>query len=141
MELELAQKIQRLEKDVAYLKRLEAGGVWTDWVPTVTYAGGTTDPTATSFNYARYSVIGDVVFYMISWEIDTLGSGDRTIVYFSYPVTKAHVGGVGSGIGDIVTGGWVAVRCLMNSNSTIAAVLSAAMGSAGALYLNGFYRK
>jgi hypothetical protein len=116
-------------------------GLWLDYTPTVTYLGGTTNPTATSINYAKYSVIGDVVFYMISWEIDTLGSGDRTIVYFSYPVTKADAGGVGSGIGNIVTGGWVAVRCLMNGTTNIAAALSGAMGSAGVLYLNGFYRK
>ena len=58
---------------------------WDTWVPTVTYSGGSADPTTSAINYAGYFQLGKLVVVSIDCTI-TRGSGDRTQTTFSLPV-------------------------------------------------------
>lgn len=80
----LVSKIAKLEREIERLKALEAGGVWTAYTPTITYAGGSTDPTSESVSYSNYMKIGALVIFIARIYI-TRGSGDRTITKFSLP--------------------------------------------------------
>jgi hypothetical protein len=140
-EKEILDKINRLERKVEKLNTNERlGYTWLDWTPTVTYAGGTTDPTAVNLNYAKYMLIGDGVWFMISWSVTTIGSGDRTTVYFTYPVTKVHSGGCGSAMED-VTPGWTACNVLTQNAEKMTILISGGMSQNGGIYAQGFYRR
>ena len=52
------------------------------WTPTVTYSGGTTDPTSTTITNAYWRVIGSEIFFNI-FANQTRGSGNRTHTIFS----------------------------------------------------------
>ena len=54
-------RIKKLEREVERLRVKESPGAWTSWTPTVTFAGGTTDPSSTTKQYARYTTIGKIV--------------------------------------------------------------------------------
>jgi hypothetical protein len=59
---------------------------WFNFTPTVTYAGGTTDPTSLTINYAYFSIIGTSVHTIIHGTL-VRGSGDRTVIYFTTPLS------------------------------------------------------
>jgi hypothetical protein len=79
-------KLKKLENEIERLKTIERGGVWTNYTPTVTYAGGTTDPTSITKVYAKYSRIGNVVHVALRYTY-VVGSGDRTTTLFTLPVS------------------------------------------------------
>lgn len=80
-ELILLRRIEDLEN---YIKRVpEVGGVWQDWTPTVTYSGGTTNPTSITTACA-YNVIGGMTTITVNLGV-TRGAGDRTATIITLP--------------------------------------------------------
>lgn len=65
-----------------------AFGVWKDWTPTISYGGGTTNPTSNTKNYAKYIQIGKTVHFSLSYSV-VKGSGNRTLTGYSLPVPIA----------------------------------------------------
>jgi hypothetical protein len=61
-------------------------GVWQDWTPTITWAGGTTDPTSFTVLSARYVTVGNLVFCTLRGSL-TRGSGDQSYLSLTAPVT------------------------------------------------------
>jgi hypothetical protein len=61
-------------------------GVWQSWTPTITWAGGTTDPTTVGLASARYCMVGKLVTVNLTVNVSVLGSGNRTIMYADAPV-------------------------------------------------------
>lgn len=66
-------------------------GVWSAWTPTITYGGGTTNPTSFTVT-ARYTRIGKLVVCVITGTL-TRGSGNRTYINFTPPITIAKDSG------------------------------------------------
>jgi len=64
-------------------------GVWASWTPTILYTGGTTDYTIT-VNTARYVKIGKVVTVAVYLSV-TVGTGDRTAIYFNLPIAPRYL--------------------------------------------------
>ena len=117
-------------------------GVWQSWTPTVTYDGGTTNPTSHLFSWSQYARIGNVVFYYFLLNI-TRGSGYRTIVYISTP-TKArnHTVPVSAEITEALVGGgntYPVRSFVMNNSDRIGITLPSAMTGNGIIYGSGFY--
>ena len=132
-------KLTRLENEVASLRKIVkiTLGMWSDWTPTITYYYGTTDPTSTVINTARYSKIGRVVYFNVELDI-TRGSGDRQAMTISLP--SSH-----EALYDTVMFAYVTI---VASVVGIASVLSASnkiwvsfgtMISDGTVALSGFY--
>jgi hypothetical protein len=61
--------------------------VWFTWTPSVTYSGGTTDPTGWVFNMAKFMIVGALLTFDLFATL-TRGSGDRTYIYFTLAVAK-----------------------------------------------------
>ena len=59
---------------------------WTNYTPTLTWGGGTTNPTTVSFDFAKHLSLGKMTICLVSISIDTLGSGDRVYVDIPLPV-------------------------------------------------------
>ena len=62
---------------------------WQSWTPTISYGGGSTNPTSATLDYARYLKIGSIVFALAKYDI-VRGTGDRTITNISLPVTSSR---------------------------------------------------
>lgn len=117
---------------------------FTSWTPTVSYAGGTTNPTTVNITQAIYKILGDQCFYQIKASI-TRGSGNRTFIQFSLPVdfdseqTVAQVA-----IENIVQAGVVPRAAWLETISSIDKVtvgLGSAMSQAsGIISVSGNYR-
>lgn len=56
-----------------------------NYTPTITYAGGTTDPTSLSLTYSRFSIHGKRIFVAVNGQL-TRGSGDRLYTAFTLPL-------------------------------------------------------
>jgi hypothetical protein len=101
----IAAKLKRLEGEIERLKTIESGGVWTDYTPTISYSGGTTDPTSETITSARFCMIGKTI--KTAGRIDIVrGSGDRTFVLVSPPISYASSYFSGSFYGNVVTAGY-----------------------------------
>lgn len=61
---------------------------WFNWTPTVTYAGGTTDPTSSTLVSARFTVQGKTTFFHFNFNI-VAGSSNRVLIAFSLPIPRA----------------------------------------------------
>lgn len=99
----LATKVTALDRKVERLKVKESpnAGVWQDWTPTVTFAGGTTDPSSTTLQYARYTRIGKTVIANADY---TFGAGgNRTEYKFTLPLTPAKTYGAVTGYESLKT--------------------------------------
>ena len=82
-EIELMREIAKLQGQIDALRTIEVGGVWKNWTPTVTYAGGTTDPTSVT-TACVYNVIGGMTTITVNLGV-TRGSGDRTSTTITLP--------------------------------------------------------
>ena len=92
--MNLMNRIESLESRIRFLSRLETLNYtdWTSYTPTVTYAGGTTDPTGITTDF-HYAIIGNVLFILGSGYL-TRGSGDQTYTRFTLPIAVSESGGV-----------------------------------------------
>lgn len=74
--------------DAAFSK---GGGVghpgWYNYTPTITYGGGTTDPTSATITYARYIVTNRAINLSVGVDISR-GTGDRTQTDVSLPINS-----------------------------------------------------
>jgi hypothetical protein len=82
-EARLVDEIGKLRKEVERLKRVESGGVWTTWTPTVT--GWAALPTGSY----RYCQIGKLVTLQISMVAGTSNANNAKL---SLPVNSANTG-------------------------------------------------
>ena len=82
-DIALMREIARLQEQISALRTIETGGVWQNWTPTVTYAGGTTDPTSVT-TACVYNVIGGMTTITVNLGV-TRGSGDRTSTTITLP--------------------------------------------------------
>lgn len=107
---------------------------WTTFTPTVTWAGGTTDPTSFT-STCKYLQIGKAIFMMVYLNI-VKGSGDRTYIKIAPPVACANAAS-----GDCT-------HTLVTSTFTVGAVYFSSgvftvnfgtLSRDGYLWLNAFY--
>lgn len=131
----LITKVNRLERETERLQMIEGVGVWTDWTPTISYAGGTTDPTSATVTSARYLRLGKLVIVYAQIAI-TRGSGDRTITTLSYPVTRANIYSTGVGDQNVTIAGHNIVPVYM---ANVIAVLHGTMTRDGTITLQLTY--
>jgi hypothetical protein len=80
------KKITTIEAKLSKLSGLVRP--WKSWTPTLSYAGGTTNPTSATKVFAKYYQVGKLVIVQIYYTY-VRGSGDRTITTFTLPVTAA----------------------------------------------------
>lgn len=76
-------------------------GAWLNWTPTVTFAGGTTDPSSTTLQYARYTQIGKTVIANADYLFGS--GGNRTEYMFTLPVSPVQTYGAAIGYESIKT--------------------------------------
>ena len=62
-------------------------GAWTGWTPTITYAGGTTNPTSATITHARWMSIAKGAWFYLRVAF-VKGSGDRAQFNFSLPANR-----------------------------------------------------
>jgi hypothetical protein len=110
--------------------------VWNDWTPTITYAGGTTNPTSNTVNYARYKQMGKLVlFYLKSTLVK--GTGDRTYTVYTLPVAKVSVNWIQ--FSSMTTFNSTTSYGTAYSDSTTGIVLPVTMNQDGVAVISGFY--
>ena len=64
---------------------------WFNYTPSITYAGGTTDPTSNTIGFAKYNVTANICSIVLKSTL-VKGTGDRTVIMFSDPVTRLSTG-------------------------------------------------
>lgn len=109
-----------------------------NWTPTVTYAGGTTDPTSVTIDSAKWSTTGTLISFVINATL-TRGTGNRVYTLFSlpnpinftitYPATGLNngVGGVNLNSSILYTSGTDLVNlhgAMINSGNYYLAIVS-----------------
>lgn len=131
-ELVLLRRIEELEN---YIKRVpEVGGVWKNWTPTITYAGGTTDPTSLILS-AHYSVIGKICIFTVTGTL-TRGSGDRLYISFTLPINYY----INFSANATVNFGSLKVCPNYGAASSRLTIFNNGMTADGYLWCSGFYR-
>ena len=67
------------------------------YVPTVSYAGGSTNPTSLTVSSATYKVVSEIVYPLVVYSL-VKGTGNRTHCIFTIPFTPKHayIGGAGA---------------------------------------------
>lgn len=133
-EIPLMREIANLQEQINALRTIEVGGVWQDWTPTVTYAGGTTDPTNLVLS-AYYSVIGKICIFTVTGTL-TRGSGDRAYIAITLPINYSvnFSGNVTVNFGSLMVCpnyGTAGSRLTINNGG---------MTADGYLWASGFYR-
>jgi len=117
-------------------------GVWKSWTPTITWEGGTTDPTAHSLIYARYVTVGKLVFIYLKVDITTLGTSDRTTLRATLPTTLANAA-PGSARGNILSSSYVAFDAATSiTGPTILVVFNGnPITKIGSIFASAFYER
>lgn len=113
---------------------------WFNWTPTITYAGGSTNPTSNTINEAKFKVNGtEAKLYLKSTIVR--GSGDRISISYTFPITSAVPTEVAFyGIEAVVTTTKIARGCYTDGTTKVTIALSAAMANDGIISIAGFYR-
>ena len=132
----LMKTINELEYKISALATIQIGGIWTSYTPSITYSGGTTDPTSLTISSSRYSVVGKICHLNI---VATLvrGSGDRTQTQFTLPINY-NAQFCGSALVAYVSGS-NAWRVYGNSSTKIH-IDHGAMTGDGVIYVSAFYQ-
>ena len=104
--------------------------VWQNYTATVTYGGGTTDPTTTSVTSAKYCQVGSMVCGYVKVSI-TRGSGDRTIVNISAPITASENFVPFSAVQSMTSANLLAASGYMSSATNLRVLLGGAMTADG----------
>lgn len=82
---ELLRQLRRLERRVAEIERVERGGFWVDWTPTLTQSGSVAHTVA----YARYTTVGRLVMVQARLAITASGTAGNTITVGGIPAAIA----------------------------------------------------
>jgi len=112
-------------------------GAWASWTPTITWAGGTTDPTSFTILAARYVTVGNLVFCMLRGSL-TRGSGDRSYLSLTAPVTISNMAS-GSAHHNINGNGFVLAP--LYSESGKVTIFMGTMTKDGYIWATWFYEK
>ena len=107
------------------------------YTPTVTYAGGSTDPTGWTRLGGLFSIVGNIATVMITGQLNR-GSGNRTYISFTPPVTYAAE--AAPSCTHSLISSEVAVAPAYFSASKITVALGAAMGYNGYIWVNVTYK-
>jgi hypothetical protein len=108
-------------------------GVWTNYTPTITYAGGTTNPTSVTATI-RYIRVGKIVFFHCNGGSFTRGSGDRSYVIFTLPVNGS--GGTATMSHQFTPNG----QCIgYFGGNTISFIIGPMTAASGYFWFSGFY--
>lgn len=59
-----------------------------NYTPTITYSGGTTDPTSNTIDFAYFQVVGSMCHFNIKSTI-VRGSGNRNFTQYTFPIARA----------------------------------------------------
>lgn len=132
-------RLQLLEREVERLRVKESPGAWLNWTPTITYTGGTTDPTTTTITSARYCKVGKIIFYAVRLDI-TRGSSNRTTINVSVPVNFGTIHGVGYARQNVLSSSSTLLFIVgYSSGQVLRLALGSAMDSDGYIVISGFY--
>ena len=110
---------------------------WTSWTPTITWAGGTTNPTSFTILAARYATVGNLVFCMLRGSL-TRGSGDRSYLSLTAPVTISNMA---SGSAHHTINGNGFVLAPLYSESGKVTISTGTMTKDGYIWASWFYEK
>jgi hypothetical protein len=111
---------------------------WQAWTPTVTYLGGTTDPKSLTVDHARYCRTGNTVTFSIVATVER-GSGNRTVVAFSLPLTAKYANFAASGTEDITSTTPKACGCYSDNAKRVLVRFATAMANDGKIRVSGSY--
>lgn len=112
-------------------------GAWDSWTPTITWAGGTTDPTSFTISAARYVTVGNLVFCMLRGSL-TRGSGDRSYLSLTAPVTISNLA-AGSAHHNINGNNFISAP--LYSTSGKVSIFTGTMTKDGYIWASWFYEK
>jgi len=111
---------------------------WQAWTPSVIYLGGTTNPTSLTFDHARYCRTGDTVTFSIVATV-ARGSGNRTVVAFSLPITAKYANFAASGTEDVTSTTPKACGCYSDNSTRVIVRFATAMANDGKIRVSGSY--
>jgi len=106
-----------------------------NWTPSITYAGGSTDPTSNTVNTANYLVDGRKVFFSIKSTI-VRGAGDRPNTIYTLPLSIGSTQVPGNGIDTITAGGLLVATIVYLLNATI--IYGKTMSADGSMFPDGW---
>lgn len=112
-------------------------GAWDSWTPTITWVGGTTDPTSFTISAARYVTVGNLVFCMLRGSL-TRGSGDRSYLSLTAPVTISNLA-AGSAHHNINGNNFISAP--LYSTSGKVSIFTGTMTKDGYIWASWFYEK
>ena len=112
-------------------------GAWASWTPTITWSGGTTDPTSFTVSSARYVTVGNLVFCALRGSL-TRGSGDRSYLSLTAPVTISNLA---SGSAHHGINGTGFVLAPLYSQSGKVTIFTDTMTKDGYIWASWFYEK
>ena len=112
-------------------------GAWASWTPTITWSGGTTDPTSFTVSSARYVTVGNLVFCMLRGSL-TRGSGDRSYLSLTAPVTISNLA-AGSAHHNINGNDFISAP--LYSTSGKVSIFTGTMTKDGYIWASWFYEK
>ena len=112
-------------------------GAWASWTPTITWSGGTTDPTSFTVLSARYVTVGNLVFCTLRGSL-TRGSGDRSYLSLTAPVTISNLA---SGSAHHNINGNDFISAPLYSQSGKVSIFTGTMTKDGYIWASWFYEK
>ena len=139
MDIKFAEQLRALEKRVSHVERVEGTNAnWQNWTPSVAYYGGSTNPQSVSFDHARYIQVGKIVTFSFVANV-IRGSGNRTIVYFTLPVTAKYSNFSASCSEDVTTSTQLPRGCFADQANRVCVRLETAMARDGKIRVSGSY--
>lgn len=112
-------------------------GTWLDWTPTVTFAGGTTNPSSTTKVYARYTRIGNIVIATADYSFGT--GGNRTEYKFTLPLTPAQTYGAVTGYESLKTALTDPTKAMLAASGALVTVFVPVQDKAGHVIFTAVY--
>jgi hypothetical protein len=110
---------------------------WASWTPTITWSGGTTDPTSFTVLSARYVTVGKLVFCTLRGSL-TRGSGDRSYLSLTAPVTISNLAS-GSAHHNINGNDFISAPLYPQSGKV--SIFTGTMTKDGYIWASWFYEK
>ncbi len=130
-------RIKRLEKEVERLRVKESPGAWLDWTPTITFAGGSTDPSSITKLHARYTTIGKIVIASADYSFGK--GGNRTQYKFTLPLTPAQTYGAVTGYESLKTAFTDPTKAYMEASGALVTVYVPVQDKAGHVMFTAVY--
>jgi hypothetical protein len=114
------------------------GGGWITYSPTLTFAGGTTDPSAITLHHARYTRIGKTVMVSVNYQL--AAGGNHTTYMITLPITPANTFVAATGYESLVTAGTGApIAWIAQSTNNVTIKCSGAQDKSGFVMFTAIY--